>query len=159
MKLSTRARYALRLMVDLAVQSDADESISLAAVAGRTGLSRGYLEQLALALRNARLVRSTAGRKGGYRLARPANEITIGEIVESTIGPISVVDCVDDPDSCMRTDYCECRLVYALINRKVADVLHSYTLGDLTDPGWIQEIRDQVGETELPVVSAPQKSS
>jgi Rrf2 family protein len=145
-------------MVDLAIQADADQSVSLAAVAGRTGLSRGYLEQLALALRNARLVRSSAGRKGGYRLARPAQEITIGEIVESTIGPISVVDCVDDPESCMRTDYCECRLVYALINKKVAEVLHAYTLGDLTDPGWIREIRDQVGGDELVTLPTASRS-
>ncbi|MCP4900851.1 MAG: Rrf2 family transcriptional regulator [bacterium] len=153
MKLSTRARYALRLMVDLAVQGNEDESVSLATVAGRTGLSRGYLEQLALTLRNARLVRSSAGRKGGYRLARPASKITIGEIVEASIGPICVVDCVDDPESCMRTDYCECRLVYALINKKVAEVLHAYSLGDLTDPDWIHTIQDQIDGTQLPTYS------
>ncbi len=150
MKLSTRARYALRLMVDLAIQGHEDESVSLATVAGRTGLSRGYLEQLALTLRNARLVRSSAGRKGGYRLARTADKITIGEIVEASIGPICVVDCVDDPESCIRTDFCECRLVYALINKKVAEVLHAYTLGDLTDPSWINNIQGEIEGVSLP---------
>lgn len=150
MKLSTRARYALRLMVDLAINGTEQEALSLATIAGRTGLSRGYLEQLALTLRNARLVRSSAGRKGGYRLARPPSEITLGQIVEASIGPICVVDCVDSPESCMRTDYCECRLVYALINKKIAEVLHAYTLGDLTDPSWINSVQDQIEGVVLP---------
>ena len=75
MKLSTRARYTLRMMIDMARHGGVDTPVSLASVAHRTDLSRGYLEQLATGLRRARLLRGVAGRKGGYRLARPASEI------------------------------------------------------------------------------------
>jgi len=137
-RISTRARYALRFMLDLARHADEDRPVSLPLVSERTGISRGYLEQLAPALRNARLVRGLAGRYGGYRLAHPASEITIGQIIEASIGPICVVDCVETPDSCLRSDYCECRIVYALINQRIASVLEEFTLADLIDPNWVR---------------------
>ncbi len=137
MRLSTRARYALRLMLDIARNGGEEQPVSLAAVAGRTNLSRGYLEQLAMTLRNARLIRGVAGRAGGYRLAMPPAEITVGQVIEAAIGPICVVDCVDDPEGCPRSEYCECRVVYSLINARVAEVLHSFSLSDLLDPSWL----------------------
>lgn len=133
MKISTRARYALRMMLDIGRHGDRKTPVSLTLVAERTGISRGYLEQLALALRNARLVRAVAGRYGGYKLATKKADITIRRIIEAAIGPISVVDCVDEPDTCPRSEYCECRVVYALINKRVADVLEDFTLADLLD--------------------------
>ena len=150
MKLSTRARYALRMMIDIARNGDADRSVSLREVSERTGISRGYLEQLALTLRNARILRSSAGRFGGYRLARPADEITLGDIVEASIGAIRIVDCVEDPDSCPRKDCCECRLVYRLINRRIAEVLQGLSLADLLDPGWAGEVEGAMDAALLP---------
>jgi Rrf2 family protein len=123
-------------MLDLAQHEGNERPVSLTAVAGRTGLSRGYLEQLALALRTSKLLRGVSGRHGGYRLARSADKISVGEIIEATIGPICIVDCLDDPESCMKTDTCECRLVYSLINNRIAEVLRSYTLADMLDPAW-----------------------
>jgi Rrf2 family protein len=79
------------------------------------------------------------GRHGGYKLAAPPSEITIRQIIESSIGPVCVVDCIDEPESCPRADYCECRVVYALINKRVADVLEEFTLEDLVDPSWTRE--------------------
>ena len=137
MRLTTRARYALRLMLDVARNGGGERPVSLASVAERTEISRGYLEQLALALRNARLLRGVAGRYGGYRLSEPAESITVGAIVEAAIGPICVVDCVDDPVSCERAELCECRMVYSIINERIAEVLREYTLSDLLDPGWV----------------------
>lgn len=137
MRLSTRARYALRMMLDVARNGGEDEPVSLAAVAERTDLSRGYLEQLAQSLRAARLLRGVAGRHGGYRLALPATQITVGHVIEALIGPVCVVDCIEDPEGCPRAEFCECRVVYALINRKIAEVMHTYTLSDLLDPDWI----------------------
>jgi Rrf2 family cysteine metabolism transcriptional repressor len=137
MRLTTRARYALRMMVDVARNGGEDRPVSLASVAERTDISRGYLEQLALALRNARLLKGVAGRYGGYRLSESPAHITVGAIVEATIGPICVVDCVDDPGSCARAEMCECRTVYSIINERVAEVLREYTLADLLDPSWI----------------------
>jgi Rrf2 family protein len=131
MKLSTRGRYALRMMLDIARSGGEERPVSLAAVAERTDISRGYLEQLAQALRNARLLKGISGRYGGYRLTRPVPEITLGQIIEAAIGPINVVDCVDDPTDCPRADLCECRVVYQLINDRIAGVLDEYTLADL----------------------------
>jgi len=137
MRLTTRARYALRMMLDVARNGGDERPVSLASVAERTDISRGYLEQLALALRNARLIKGVAGRYGGYRLAESPKHITVGEIVEAAIGPICVVDCVDDPMSCPRAELCECRTVYSLINERIAEVLREYTLADLLDPSWV----------------------
>jgi Rrf2 family protein len=136
MRLTTRARYALRMMLDLARHGGLEKPVSLATVAERTDISRGYLEQLAMAMRNARLVRGVAGRYGGYRLTEPPERITVGQIVEAATGPVCVVDCVDDPASCPRAEDCECRLVYSLVNERIAEVLREYTLADLLDPSW-----------------------
>ena len=121
-------------MVDISKNGGQDAAVSLAHVARRTGLSRGYLEQLAGALRNARLLRGRCGKQGGYQLARGAQEITIRSVVEAAIGPINIVECVDDPASCMNSDFCECRPVYALINRAVTGALERFTLHDLQLP-------------------------
>jgi Rrf2 family protein len=139
MRLTTRARYALRLMLDVARNGEDGTPVSLASVSERTGISRGYLEQLALGLRNSRLVRGVAGRYGGYKLSEPASDITIGQIVEAAIGPICLVDCLEDPTTCPRADFCECRIVYALINERIAEVLREYTLADLLDPSWLHD--------------------
>ena len=147
MRLSTRARYALRMMLDVARHGGADAPVSLAAVAERTGLSRGYLEQLAVALRNSRLIRGVAGRHGGYRLTQGTAEITVGQIIEAAIGPVCLVDCIEDPSGCPRSEYCECRLVYALINARIAEVLQEYTLADLLDPDWLHGHGGRVTES------------
>lgn len=158
MRLSTRGRYALRMMLDIAKNGDDGAPVSLSSVAERTGISHGYLEQLAPSLRAGRLVRSVAGRHGGYRLAAPASEITIRTIIEASIGPVSVVDCVDDPDSCLRADFCECRVVYALINQRIAEVLDEYTLEDLLDPSWIQNHEVELGQGLVSLEGPPSSS-
>jgi len=139
MKISTRGRYALRLMLDIARYGGDGTPVSLSSISDRTGISHGYLEQLAPALRAARLVKSVAGRHGGYRLASPTSKTTIRMIIEASIGPICVVECVEEPESCDRADFCECRIVYALINQRIAQVLEEFTLEDLLDPSWITE--------------------
>ena len=155
MKLSTRGRYALRMMLDIAKQGGEHQPVSLATVAERAGLSHGYLEQLAMPLRSARLLVGVTGRNGGYRLARPPAEISIGEIVEAAIGPVSIVPCVADPECCERQEGCEVRMVYTLINQRIAEVLHAYTLGDLTNPSWKQAFSSKLEElTELPACAS-----
>jgi Rrf2 family protein len=136
MKLSTRARYALRLMLDVAKNGRLGVPVSLAMVAERTDLSRGYLEQLAMGLKNARLIRGVCGKQGGYLLSRPAQEITLREIIEAVIGPVRILDCIEDDTTCMRAEGCECRLVYALINQRIVEVLQEFTLADMVDPQW-----------------------
>ena len=133
MKLSTRARYAIRAMVAVARLSPADQPISLERVARGTRVSKGYLEQLAISLKRAGLVRGVAGRNGGYLLARPAEEMLIGEIVEAAIGPINIVDCVQEPEICMKSDCCECRNLYSLVNNRIRDTFNSLTLADMAE--------------------------
>ena len=139
MRISTRGRYALRMMLDVARNGGLDTPVSLASVSERTGISHGYLEQVALALRSARLVRGVAGRHGGYKLSSSPEKITIRQIIEATLGPICVVDCVDEPEACPRADYCECRVVYALINLMIGEVLEEFTLADLANPSWMKK--------------------
>ncbi len=146
MKLSTRARYALRAMVVIARHSDAASPMSLEKVAKATRISRRYLEQLAMSLKGAALLRSVSGRKGGYSLARPAEQISIGQIVEASIGPINVVECVGSPGICIKADLCECRLLYMLINRGIKDVLNRHSLADLADRDWLRKLGPELAE-------------
>ncbi|MCW8985805.1 MAG: Rrf2 family transcriptional regulator [Thermoanaerobaculales bacterium] len=146
MKISTRGRYALRMMLDIARHGGQASPVSLASVSERTGISHGYLEQVALALRSARLVRGVAGRHGGYRLSSPPDKITVRQIMEATLGPVCVVNCVDEPETCPSADDCECRVVYALINLRIREVLEEFTLANLTD-------RSRMKETGAAVIS------
>ena len=138
MRVSTRARYALRMMADVARNGGESEPVSLGAVAGRTEISRSYLEQVALSLRAGGLLRSVSGRNGGYVLTSPAAEITIGRIVETLIGPICLVRCIDDPACCTRSENCEFLVLYRLINNRIVEVLKDHTLADLIDPEWLR---------------------
>jgi len=131
MRISSRGRYALKMMLDIALNGGAEAPVSLSSVAGRTGLSHGYLEQLAMSLRSARLVRGVAGRRGGYKLVDHPSKITVRMIIEAVMGPICVVDCVDDPVSCPHVDTCECFDVYELLNRRITEVLEEFTLEEL----------------------------
>ena len=131
MKLSTRARYALRMLIEIARLGDGQSAVNLTRVAEETSLSRRYLEQLAIALKSASLLRGVSGRFGGYVLGRPPEEICVRDVIEASIGPVSVVDCVRDPEACDRSDGCECRWVYAVINERIVDVLNDITLADL----------------------------
>ena len=155
MRISTRGRYALRMMLDIAKNGTSTSPVSLSAVSERTEISHGYLEQLAPALRAARLVKSVAGRHGGYRLAAPASEISIRQIIEASIGPVCVVDCVDEPESCLRADLCECRVVYSLINQRVAQVLDDFSLEDLLDPSWVQSKGGEFGHQLVKLEGPP----
>ena len=139
MKLSTRASYALRMMVDLAKRPGADP-VTLREIAENTAISKPYLDQLAISLKTSALIRSMRGRGGGYQLTRPAEEISVGQIIEATIGPINEVDCVMRPETCDRSESCECRWVYQRINDEVTNLLNGMSLGELAQ-------RD-IGESE-----------
>ena len=131
MKLSTRGRYALRMVLELARLETPQSPQSLGAIAECTGLSRRYLEQLAISLKNAGVIRGLPGRSGGYVLAGPPEEITVRDVVEAAIGSVSVVDCVRHPATCERAHDCECRWVYELINDRITEVLEDISLADL----------------------------
>jgi len=132
MKLSTRARYALRMMLEIAKHPE-NTPINLHVISENTKISRRYLEQLAAILKGANLIRGIPGRVGGYKLTRHASEITIGKIIEAAIGPINVVHCVNEPNSCDISKDCECRSIYQLINDRISQVLEEINLAELAD--------------------------
>jgi len=120
-------------MMVVARESGDGKPVSLGLVAERTAISRRYLEQVAISLKNAGLLRAVSGKNGGHLLAKPMGEISLGEIVEAAIGPINIVQCVCEPDDCMRSEGCECRRLYVLINQQIKDAFNSYTLSDLAE--------------------------
>jgi Rrf2 family protein len=130
MKINTRVRYAIRMLADIS-QHGAGEPVPLKDVAERQDLSKLYLSQLAAPLRNASLLRSVWGNRGGYLLGRPADKIDLLDIIEAVDGPVSMIDCVLDPETCDRIDYCECIGVWRDINDAIVRILEKYTLQDL----------------------------
>ena len=92
MKLSTKGRYGLRALIDLAVYSE-DETVSIASIAARQNISESYLEQLIAKLRKAGLVTSIRGAGGGYKLAKPAEDISVGDILRALEGSLDPVEC------------------------------------------------------------------
>jgi Rrf2 family transcriptional regulator, cysteine metabolism repressor len=144
MKISTRPRYALLLMLDISRHTDDEKPIHLGEIADRNNLSRGYLEQLVVSLKNARLIRSFSGRSGGYRLGRPAEQITLLEIFEAIMGPLNLVECVGHPQECLRSEFCECRVLWHLIHLRITHVLADYSLKDLTDKEGVKRMLDEL---------------
>lgn len=132
LKFSTRARYGLRAMVDLAINSDLDKPVALRDIAEREGISDAYLEQLMALLRKDGLVRSVRGAQGGYILARRPAQITAGEVIRCLEGPLAPTDCVneDEPEFCERSGICVTRGMWEKIKEAVAGVLDGTTLED-----------------------------
>jgi Rrf2 family protein len=147
MKISTRARYALRLMIDLADHDGRGAPVILRDVAARQQISKRYLEQLAMSLKNANLVSTAQGRGGGYSLARPPDQIRIADIITASIGQINVVQCVRDPDTCLRARGCPSRQMWDLVNERITEVFESVTLADLTEGRLGRDVRPPQGGT------------
>ncbi|MFH2008503.1 MAG: Rrf2 family transcriptional regulator [bacterium] len=148
MKLSTRARYAIRVLLDVAVRGTDGRPVQLNDVAERTGISRRYLDQIVMPLKSASLLIGTKGRHGGYQLAKPPEEITLVEIVEATIGPVNLVECVQSPHVCERSDSCPARLIYRLLSATLRTILAGYTLENLADKDVLSVIEEKVKALE-----------
>ncbi len=133
MKLSTRARYGLRLMVELARELQKDKLIHLGKIARITGLSENYLAQLAIPLKAEGLLVGVAGKKGGYHFAKPADEIKIADVVRALIGQIDLAECVSNPSVCLNSSFCEARMIWVILSENIMEILERYTLVDLLD--------------------------
>jgi Rrf2 family protein len=120
-------------MICLADNGGMDGPIGLSWVAEKQGLSMRYLEQLVVPLKNASLIKSVAGKHGGYMLARDPAEIKIGEIVEAAIGRVRLMDCLDPDTTCAFKEVCNSRRMWGLINTRITDVLYDYSLDDLSE--------------------------
>ena len=127
MKLSTRARYGVRLMHVLA-QNYGREPVYLKDIARQEEISEKYLSLIIIPLKGRGLVSSVRGAYGGYNLARDPSKITLKEIVDVLEGDCSLVDCVKDPSSCPRSPGCVSHDVWALIGGKISETLSAITL-------------------------------
>ena len=132
MKISTKGRYALRLMLDLAIYGNG-EPVSLKDVAGRQKISDKYLEQIVTPLSRAGLVRSVRGAGGGYLLTRLPGEYTVGDILRPLEGDLAPVECATDAQFCHRCEECVTVALWQEIHKAVSQVVDNTTLADLVE--------------------------
>lgn len=133
MKISTKGRYALRLMVDLAKHRE-NGFIALKDVAKRQNISKKYLEQIVPVLNGAGLLITNRGNKGGYRLAKPPSEYTVGDILRITEGSIAPVSCLEtEVNYCERKNCCQTLFVWEGLYKTVNEYLDGITVQDIVD--------------------------
>lgn len=133
MKLSTRTRYGVRAILELA-ENQGNGPLQIKIIAHRQGISIKYLEQLMAILKSARFVRSIRGSKGGYILAKPANQIKLSDVFNCLEGPSAItVECLENESCCARAADCVTRQVWADVQEAITGVLGSMTLQDLVN--------------------------
>ena len=133
MKLSTRTKYGVRAILELALNNDKGP-LPLKIIAHRQDISLKYLEQLMAILRTTGFVKSLRGAKGGYVLAKAANQIKLSDVFGALEGPSAItVECLDDESYCARTSDCVTRQVWAEVQEAIMGILESVTLQDLVD--------------------------
>ncbi len=133
MKVSTKGRYALRMLLDLAEHSSSG-FIALKDIAQRQGISKKYLEQIVPILNKTNILKTNRGFQGGYMLAKSPDKYTVGEILRLTEGSLSPVACLDqDPIQCERSRECPTLPIWKGLNKVINDYLDSITLQDVLD--------------------------
>ncbi len=132
MKVSTKGRYALRLMLDLA-QQPPTEYVSIKSVATRQGISEKYLEQIIKMLSKGGLVESTRGKSGGYRLTRTPESYTVGEILRVTEGSLAPVSCLEEEHHCENCNDCVTYEIWQNVLDAINEVVDSITLSYLVE--------------------------
>lgn len=131
-QLSTRARYGVRAMGELAVRYG-DGPVQMSAIADSQSLSRKYLHALLTTLKQVGLVRSVRGAAGGFVLSRSPESITVLEVIEALEGPVAPVECVVDCSVCAAVDSCAARDLWSDIAKLVTDYLRSRTVAELAE--------------------------
>ena len=133
MKISTKGRYSLRMLLDLAEHKN-EGFISLKDISERQDISKKYLEQLVTLLNRPDILRTNRGNKGGYMLAKEPEEYTVGQILRITEGGLSPVSCMgDDPNRCKRREFCITLPVWQGLDKIINKYLDSITLQDILD--------------------------
>ncbi len=135
MKLSKRGEYGLRAMIDLATNANDGEVVQIKEIAKRERIPVKFLEQILLSLKNTGLLHSRMGAGGGYYLGKPAEEITLGQIVRLLDGPLAPIGCVSqtayEPCACPDPDNCGLRLVMQDVRNAISDILDNTSLADV----------------------------
>lgn len=133
MKISTKGRYALRMLIDLA-EHQGDGFVSLKDIAARQEISKKYLEQIVAMLNRPDILRTNRGYQGGYRLAKPAEEYTVGDILRLTEGGLTPVSCLEtDGVHCDKADTCATLPIWQGLNKVINQYLDSITLQDVLE--------------------------
>jgi len=130
MKLSTRSRYGARILVDLA-RHNGQGPVQIGEISKRQDISVKYLEQLIRPLKQASMVTSVRGPKGGHMLAKNPADITLGQIVRLFEGQAELVECISNPEQCNMADDCQVRLAWKEATRVLYEKLDSTTIADL----------------------------
>ena len=142
MKISTKGRYALRMLIDLA-EHEGDGFIALKDIAERQSISKKYLEQIVPILSRSGILRTNRGSQGGYALAKEPEHVTVGEILRLTEGSLSPVACLDgDPAQCPRSADCPTLPVWQGLNRVINEYLDGITLRSILDSQRVRYIND-----------------
>ena len=132
MKLSTRSRYGARILVDLARHTD-QGPVQIGEISKRQDISVKYLEQLIRPLKQASIVTSVRGPKGGHLLAKKPEEISLGQIVRLFEGQSELVECISNPEQCNMSDDCQVRLAWKDATRVLYEKLDNTSIADLLD--------------------------
>ena len=132
-KLSTKGRYGLRALIALALYGE-EEAVSIQSISARQQISDSYLEQLVRKLKKAGLVTSVRGAQGGYRLAKPAGEISVGDVLRALEGSIEAVSCgVENNANCLGKDLCVARYVWEKVNKSIQETVDSIRISQLVE--------------------------
>lgn len=136
MKISTRGRYGIKAMVDLAIHSSDGKCVPIKNIAKRQGIPENYLEQLMAILKREGIVKSIRGTYGGYILSKPPADISVGDLIKVLEGNLAIVDCVEalpPKKKCGNADCSQCnvREALTLISDKFTQTAHSISLKDL----------------------------
>ena len=128
-----KGRYGLRALIDLALYGE-EEAVSIQSISARQQISDSYLEQLVRKLKKAGLVTSVRGAQGGYRLAKPAGEISVGDVLRALEGSIEAVSCgVENNANCLGKDLCVARYVWEKVNKSIQETVDSIRISQLVE--------------------------
>lgn len=130
MKMSTKGRYGIKAMLELALVYDIS-TISVRSIAEKQNISELYLEQIFSILKKAELIKSVRGAKGGYSLSKKPKDITIKNIMDALEGPISISNCIEKDAQCDNLDKCATRVLWTKLRDAIDDIFSSVTLQDI----------------------------
>jgi Rrf2 family protein len=152
-RITTKVRYGLRALLQIAVTYDGSP-VPLSSIAESQEISRKYLEQLVASLRRADLIGSRKGVRGGYYLVREPKDISLWDVFCTLEGCTPLVECVPNPETCNRSNFCTTRGIWELLDQKLQEFWESFTLQDLIDR--LPDIEETLEKDEpLPIVEAP----
>jgi len=145
MKISTKGRYGVRILLDLALHQGGTPR-HIHEIAASQQISEKYISRLIIQLRRAKMIRSIRGAGGGYRIARDPADVTLLDIIEVMEGPLAIVDCVRSPGTCGRSGDCPSHRIWDQLNDEIRQAMARITLRDIIDncsgraaDGWIPD--------------------